>query len=98
MIIRIVKLTFETENIIRFENIFNKSKYLIRDFDGCNFLELYQDKNNPNIFFTYSYWENEDALEVYRNSDLFKNLWAKTKLLFSNKPEAWTVNKKETLN
>jgi hypothetical protein len=31
------------------------------------FLELYQDKNNKSIFFTYSYWETENDLENYRN-------------------------------
>ncbi|ADY31016.1 MULTISPECIES: putative quinol monooxygenase [Cellulophaga] len=98
MIVRIVKLTFKTENIVSFENIFNQSKHLIRNFDGCNFLELYQDKNNPAIFFTYSYWDSENALEAYRHSDLFIGVWAKTKILFADKPEAWTVNKNETLN
>ncbi|SFW26030.1 putative quinol monooxygenase [Cellulophaga fucicola] len=98
MIVRIVKLTFKTENIVSFENIFNESKHFIRNFEGCNFLELYQDKHNPTIFFTYSYWDSEAALNVYRHSDLFTSVWAKTKVLFADKPEAWTVNKNETLN
>ncbi|MCL5246261.1 antibiotic biosynthesis monooxygenase [Cellulophaga sp. 20_2_10] len=98
MIVRIVKLTFKTENIVSFENIFNESKHFIRNFEGCNFLELYQDKNNPAIFFTYSYWDSETALDSYRHSDLFTSVWAKTKVLFAAKPEAWTVNKNETLN
>tara|TARA_R110002049_G_scaffold128141_7_gene285467 strand:- start:2850 stop:3146 length:297 start_codon:yes stop_codon:yes gene_type:complete len=98
MIVRIVKLEFKTENIISFENIFDESKQFIRNFEGCNFLELYQDKNNSNIFFTYSYWNDENALEAYRNSAFFKKVWAKTKPLFAGKPEAWTVSKKETLN
>ncbi|MCK0157133.1 antibiotic biosynthesis monooxygenase [Cellulophaga sp. F20128] len=98
MIVRIVKLEFKTENIVSFENIFNDTKHLIRDFEGCHFLELYQDKSNSNIFFTYSYWADENALETYRNSAFFKNVWAKTKPLFAGKPEAWTVNKIATLN
>lgn len=98
MIVRIVKLEFKTENIVSFENIFNESKHFIRNFEGCNFLELYQDKKNPNLFFTYSYWTSENALKAYRNSDFFIKVWAKTKPLFDGKAEAWTVNKIETLN
>ena len=60
-------------------------------------MELYQDKTNPNVFFTYSYWDNESDLENYRNSDLFKGVWAKTKPLFNAKPEAWSVDKLASL-
>jgi len=56
-------------------------------------LELYQDKNNPELFFTYSYWETEIDLENYRNSELFYDVWQFTKQLFNAKPEAWSVNK-----
>lgn len=98
MLVRIVKLTFKTENISSFEQVFQKTKQDIRSFKGCNFLELYQEKNSPNVFFTYSYWENEEALDRYRNSDFFKSVWSKTKILFDAKPEAWSVIKKATLS
>ena len=71
MLVRIVKLTFKKENISSFEQIFEATKQDIRNFEGCTFLELYRDNENPKIFFTYSYWENENALENYRNSDFF---------------------------
>ena len=54
---------------------------------------MYRDKTDSNIFFTYSYWENEQDLENYRNSDLFKDIWAKTKPMFNDKPVAWSVDK-----
>ena len=98
MLVRIVKLTFKTENISSFEQIFEDSKNEIRKFDGCTFLELYQDKNDARIFFTYSYWKNESNLDAYRNSDYFKNVWSKTKILFDETPQAWSVDKRETLN
>jgi hypothetical protein len=50
------------------------------------------------MFFTYSYWDDATDLENYRNSEFFKSVWAKTKVLFSEKPEAWSVNKLETLS
>lgn len=93
MFVRIVKMSFAEENIDTFLENFHKNKNDIRNFDGCRFLELYRDKNNPNIFFTYSYWEKESDLENYRHSDLFKNVWAKTKPLFNDKPQAWSVDK-----
>ena len=72
---------------------FEEKKQSIKDREGCEFLELYRDKNNPNIFFTYSYWKSEGSLENYRHSDSFKGVWSKTKALFNAKPEAWSVDK-----
>ena len=93
MFVRIVKMSFDASKIETFLNNFNNNKTNIRNFDGCRLLELYQDKNDPSLFFTYSYWESEKHLEHYRNSDLFKNVWAKTKVLFNKKPEAWSLDK-----
>ncbi|MBF05071.1 MAG: antibiotic biosynthesis monooxygenase [Flavobacterium sp.] len=93
MFVRIVKMHFQESHIETFLNNFNKVKEKIRNFEGNQFLELYQDKQNPCIFFTYSYWETEENLETYRNSVLFKKVWEETKILFSDKPEAWSVDK-----
>ncbi len=98
MLIRIVKLTIREENISRFELMFNQSKETIRNFDGCKHLELYHSVDDPRIFFTYSYWGSGADLEAYRQSDFFKNVWSKTRLLFEQKPEAWSLYKKEVLN
>ena len=93
MFVRIVKLSFHEENIPAFLGNFELMKNHIRNSPGNRFLELYQDKNNPCIFFTYSYWETEDDLENYRKSALFDEVWTFTKKLFNDKPEAWSVNK-----
>lgn len=93
MFVRIVKMTFHPSNIETFKTNFDKNKDAIRSFSGCSFLELYRDKHNTNIYFTYSYWESEEALESYRTSELFKSVWSKTKPLFAAKPEAWSVDK-----
>lgn len=97
MFVRIVKMTFKEENITLFQQVFDQNKNKIRGFEGCSFLELYQDKNDPNIFFTYSYWEDEIRLNTYRHSELFKAVWSKTKVLFDKKPEAWSVDKIHSL-
>ena len=93
MFVRIVKMSFKEDKIDDFINNFNNSKAKIRNTQGCKLLELYRDKTNPTIFFTYSYWDTELDLENYRNSQLFKNVWNITKLLFKDKPEAWSVDK-----
>lgn len=98
MFIRIVKMKFKEEHIKLFTDVFEENKNTIRAYDGCTFLELYQDKNDESIFFTYSYWEDEKYLDAYRNSDFFKGVWSKTKKLFAASPEAWSVNKLESLS
>jgi len=45
------------------------------------------------VFFTYSYWDSEKDLNNYRDSQLFKEVWSNTKILFNLKPEAWSVDK-----
>lgn len=97
MFVRIVKMSFQPEKIEEFLNNFNSKKEFIRNSPGCRLLELYRDKTNPNIFFTYSYWDAEQDLENYRNSDLFQGVWAQTKVLFNDKPFAWSVDKVESL-
>ena len=93
MLIRIVKMSFHKENIPAFLENFNLMKDKIRNAKGNRFLELYQDKNDACIFFTYSYWETVDDLENYRKSELFYDVWTFTKKLFNAKPEAWSVDK-----
>ncbi|SKB39659.1 hypothetical protein SAMN05660776_0947 [Salegentibacter holothuriorum] len=91
MIHRIVKMEFDPSKLDEFLANFEENKSKIRAFEGCEKLELLQDKHNTNIFFTYSNWVDEPSLERYRNSELFKGVWAKTKLLFNAKPVAWST-------
>lgn len=97
MLVRIVKMRFRENEILTFLNDFEKVKTSIRAFPGCNFLELYRGQDDPRIFFTYSYWDSAEALNNYRHSELFKGVWARTKPLFSDKPEAWSVDKLASL-
>ncbi len=91
MIKRIVKLTFQEDKVADFIEVFENSRRYIRQFPGCNYLEVWREKKSPNVFFTYSFWESEDALNNYRHSELFERTWSQTKILFSDKPQAWTV-------
>jgi len=98
MLVRIVKMSFHQEHIETFLSNFNKKKEEIRKSAGCNLLELYRDKNDSSIFFTYSYWESEEDLNEYRKSELFNEIWSKTKVLFNSKPNAWSVEKMISLS
>lgn len=93
MFVRIVKMSFHEKHIPVFLENFELNKEKIRNSVGNRLLELYQDKNDSTIFFTYSYWETENDLENYRKSELFGEVWKFTKALFNAKPEAWSVDK-----
>jgi quinol monooxygenase YgiN len=93
MIVRIVKMTFQEDKTDTFREIFEHSKVQIRHFPGCIHLELWQDVKQLNIYYTYSLWENNEALEKYRHSDLFNSTWSQTKILFAAKPEAVSLQR-----
>jgi len=93
MIVRIVKLRFREEEVEAFKAYFDGISHQIRHFEGCQHLELLQQVDDPRTFFTYSYWVDEQALENYRVSDLFKTFWTVAKSKFSDKPAAWSHRK-----
>ncbi|MEZ4905497.1 MAG: antibiotic biosynthesis monooxygenase family protein [Spirosomataceae bacterium] len=95
MLIRIVRMTFYSDKVTDFLEVFEQSKQKIRAMPGCHHLELLRDIDLPHVLMTYSFWENKEALDDYRNSDLFKSTWAKTKALFADKPLAYSVEKVE---
>jgi heme-degrading monooxygenase HmoA len=76
----------------KFLPIFETSKNQIRNFPGCQHLELLKDVRHEGVYFTISIWESEASLENYRNSDLFKSTWKQTKVLFETKAVAWSLS------
>lgn len=96
MLVRIVKMEFEQTKVDTFLELFYATRDKIANFDGCTRLDLLSSLNATNVFFTYSIWKSEEHLENYRNSELFKQTWAKTKVLFNNKPEAWSLTESGT--
>jgi quinol monooxygenase YgiN len=92
MIKRIVKMSFAPEKVEEFKMIFQENWGLIKSFKGCAHVELLQDTGTSNIFFTYSLWETAEDLDAYRNSELFKKVWGATKLLFNERPQAWSLS------
>ena len=92
MLIRIVHMKFKEENIEAFLANFDAIRSKIRSFQGCQKLELYQDQKDSTRFFTYSYWDSEEDLNSYRSSPMFEEVWTKTKAMFSERAQAWSLN------
>jgi quinol monooxygenase YgiN len=91
MITRIVQLTFQEHLVDEFIKTFEVNSEKIRAFVGCHGVDLVQDMYRPYVFFTISKWESEEALNAYRESDLFRNTWKVTKTLFSVPAHAWST-------
>jgi hypothetical protein len=91
MLIRIVKMRFKAAHIADFMAHFEAYKERIRASAGCTYLQVLQQADEPTVWFTHSHWRSEADLNAYRESDLFKGVWAETKQWFDAKPEAWSL-------
>jgi len=94
MIIRIVKMKFQAEKVGDFLQLFEQKKLKIEAWDGCTHLELWQDEQDANTFFTYSHWQSEEQLNAYRAHPFFRETWKISKSFFSEAPQAWSVKKR----
>lgn len=97
MMIRFVRMTFQEDRLADFISIFEASKAQIRAFPGCQHLELLRDLDQPNVRMTYSHWDSPEALEAYRQSTLFRTTWSATKVLFADKPVAFSTETVEII-
>jgi heme-degrading monooxygenase HmoA len=79
---------FAPENLPSFFEVFERSRPKIQAFPGCISLELLQSASDPYMLTTLSRWTSDEALQIYRNSELFKQTWAATKILFDAPPKA----------
>jgi len=93
MLIRIVRMHFTEAGVGEFLEIFRNNMNAIRDFEGCDHLELMKDIDDPLTYTTLSYWKDSDSLEKYRKSELFGGVWGTVKTLFSERSQAFTLEK-----
>ncbi len=98
MLTRLVRMTFQADKLPEFHVIFDRSKHHIRAFPGNRHLELLSDPANPAVRMTYSLWDSADALEAYRQSELFRTTWADTKVLFVERAVAFSGEKIEEVD
>jgi len=88
VLVRIVRMTFAPDAVDQFLDQFDDTAPQIRSFPGCKHLELWRDADAPAVFTTYSHWTSAEALDAYRESDLFRSTWSAVKPLFADRPEA----------
>lgn len=98
MIVRLVKMTFTPAGAPRFLELFPGWEPRIAAMPGCKGVELLRDVQAPGVFFTRSIWESEDALEGYRRSATFAEVWPQVKQLFAARAEAWSLQQVATNN
>ena len=91
MLIRVVRMAFAVEKVPAFLALFHGSEHRIRQQPGCRHLELWQDADQPGVYCTYSHWDDAAALDTYRQSTLFGEVWPATKRLFAAPPLAFSV-------
>ena len=97
MVTRLVKLSFAKENEEAVLTLFHLQNEHIRATAGCLHLEALRTETEKSvIYFTYSKWSSVNDLDAYRSSALFGEIWPKTKALFNDKPEVWTLTAVDT--
>ncbi|MBL7832191.1 MAG: antibiotic biosynthesis monooxygenase, partial [Saprospiraceae bacterium] len=62
-ITRIVMMTFKSNEVETFINIFKESQALIQAFPGCNKVQLHKNIDDPCIMYTVSLWDNDECLQ-----------------------------------
>lgn len=88
MIVRIVTMKFKKDLNTQFKEIYNNTRPLILQSKGCISVCLLEDIHDPQRLTTFSEWETERDLNLYRESELFKSTWNNVKQLFDAKPQA----------
>jgi len=91
VLIRIVRLTLDPARVADFLHLFRQSEDRIRQQPGCRHLELWQDADQPHIYCTHSHWDDAAALDAYRRSALFGEVWPATKRLLASPAQAFSV-------
>ena len=76
-------MTFDPTQVAAFLALFGATKTRIRAQAGCLGMDLGRDAADDAVFCTYSRWESEAALNAYRQSALFGEVWPATKRLFT---------------
>lgn len=91
MLFRIVRLPLAPAHVADFLTLFRAFESQIRHQPGCRHLELWQDADHPLTYCTYSHWDDAAALDAYRHSALFGQVWPATKRLLASPAQAFSV-------
>jgi len=94
---RLVCLVFREEAVPEFLALFARVREAIRAQPGCLALALWRDRSDPRVIFTYSQWTGQEALDRYKQTELFQDTWVRTKRLFQESPLAWSLREVDRL-
>ena len=97
MLVRIVKMIFREDAIETFQQLFESRKELIRNFEGCNHLELWQDKTIRLYFLLTAFGKMKRHLTCIATLIFLMIPGYKPNNYLPAKPEAWSVNQKVVL-
>ena len=90
MVIRIVSLKCKPEDVDAFRLFLHDSAPRVRNVPGCLSLQIVNDVADSTSFFTISTWRDVDALEAYRTSPLFEQVWPRIKAFLREPARAST--------
>lgn len=91
MLIRIVRMEFHPDKIEAFMELFQRIQPKISSFPGCKDLELHRDSEYRYVLYTRSVWADSKALETYRKSSFFREVWPQAKQCFSGRAQAFSL-------
>jgi heme oxygenase (mycobilin-producing) len=86
-------MRFTEAGVGEFLEIFEANKIAIRNFPGCTHLQLLKDAKESNCYTTLSQWVDAPSLEAYSKSELFSGVWGRVKILFSERTQAFSLEK-----
>lgn len=85
-------MTIDADRQDDFESVFSGARSKIASFNGCQELRMLKAIDSTGVYTTVSTWTNQDALEQYRQSDLFKKTWSTVKPMFTARAVAYSYN------
>jgi len=91
MILRVVKMELIETKIGLFERFMSNLKDEKLRQEGCLHHDIFCDKDNNSIYFSYTIWNNEKSLKKYKKSELFKVVSQTIRSFCVKEPLAWTV-------
>ena len=89
MLLRIVNMEFDPVRAEAFEDLIARTQTGIEAMPGCHQVRLLKGYDDKPTSTTLSWWVHESDLQAYRGSQLFGEVWPKTKAMFSGPPVAW---------
>ncbi len=96
--VRVVLLKFHSDQVKDALDKLNSIAPKVRAQRGCKFLEISQGFHDKSEIITYSYWESQNDLNVYRQSDFFRAFWKDIRVNFQEPARAWSVESCVRLN